>query len=754
MKLVVIEGPGKRETIQKYLGNEYEVFASKGHVRDLPVHTLGIDMEHNFEPKYEIMPDKKDIIKSLKAKASKASGVLWATDPDREGEAISWHIATILGLKPEDKIRIEFNEISKNAINKALTQPRCINNDLVNAQQARRVLDRIVGYKLSPIISRKIQPKLSAGRVQSVALELVVDREREIQNFKPEESWAINAELSKQASSDIHFKAILNAYNNKKIKIQNAEQKDKVLSMLSGKDFVVSNIKKSVTHSHAPAPYITSTMQQDALNKMGLSLKRTTVAAQNLYEGVEVKGKGKIALITYIRTDSVRVSPEAQAKAKEYIINQYGANYYPEKPNVYVSKKSAQDAHEAIRPIYMDIRPEDVKYIAPDNYKLYKLIYERFLASQMKEASYNSVSLDILADKFTFHATGRTPLFDGYTIVYQDYKSKDDPKADDETTQTTLPELVENEKLICHGLKAEQKFSKPPARYTEASLVKAMEEKGIGRPATYAPTILVLTNRSYVEHDGKYLKPSDLGCQVTDTLKKYFPEIMDIKFTARMEDKLDEIAEGKETWQTIIRDFYKDFEVSLNNANDGQRAVAEQTDIICDKCGSKMVIRVGKYGKFLACSNYPTCKNVKNFTTNENGEIVISEEETNEICDKCGSKMIRKVGKYGEFLACSNYPKCKNIKSIDKVVGICPKCKGNLVEKVSKKGSKFYGCSNYPKCDFVSWDKPTDQICPNCGGVLYQKETKTTLRLYCINEKCGYSKPMKKETEEDGTSEE
>ena len=552
MKLVVIEGPGKRETIQKYLGNDYEVFASKGHVRDLPVHTLGVDIENNFEPKYEIMPDKKDVIKSLKNKASKADAVLLATDPDREGEAISWHIANILGLDPQNKIRIEFNEISKNAITQALTQPRAINDDLVNAQQARRVLDRIVGYKISPIISRKIQPKLSAGRVQSVALELVVDREREIENFKPEESWAIGAELSKLSGNSIKFKAMLSAYNGKKIKIENQEQKDKVLAILKDKEFVVENIKKSITHSHAPAPYITSTMQQDALNKMGLSLKRTTAAAQNLYEGVEVKGKGKIALITYIRTDSVRVSPEAQAKAKEFIIKQYGENYYPEKPNVYTSKKSAQDAHEAIRPIYMDIKPDDVKYLAPDNYKLYKLIYERFLASQMKEASYNSVALDVLADKFTFHATGRTPLFAGYTVLYQDYKSKDDPKTDDENSQTTLPELEMGEKLKCFGLKADQKFTKPPARFTEASLVKAMEEKGIGRPATYAPTILVLTNREYVVRDAKYLKPSELGCQVCDTLVKYFPDIMDIKFTARMEDKLDEVADGHETWQHII----------------------------------------------------------------------------------------------------------------------------------------------------------------------------------------------------------
>ena len=741
MKLVVIEGPGKRETIQKYLGSEYEVVASKGHVRDLPVHSLGVDIDNNFEPRYEMMPDKKDVVKTLKNKASHATQVLLATDPDREGEAISWHIANLLGLNPKDNIRIEFNEISKNAINQALTQPRAINDDLVDAQQARRVLDRIVGYKLSPIISQKIQPKLSAGRVQSVALELVVDREREIQNFKPEESWAITAELSKKAGSDIRFKAVLNAYNNKKIKIENAQQKDKVLAILQDKPWSVGAVKRSITHTHAPAPYITSTMQQDALNKAGMSLKRTTSAAQSLYEGVEVKGKGKIALITYIRTDSVRVSPEAQAKAKEYIINQYGPNYYPDKPNVYTSKKSAQDAHEAIRPIYMDIHPDDVKYLAPDNYKLYKLIYERFLASQMKEASYNSVSLDINVDKFMFRATGRTPIFPGYTVIYQDYKSKDDPKSEDETT-TTLPELAENEPLFCHGIKADQKFTKPPARYTEASLVKAMEEKGIGRPATYAPTILVLTGREYVVREGKYLKPSDLGCQVVDTLVKYFPDIMDIKFTARMEDRLDDVAEGKEKWQETIADFYKDFVVALQNARDGQKALAEETDEVCDKCGHKMVIRVGKYGKFLACSNYPDCKNIKNFATDEHGEIVLL-EETDEVCDKCGHKMTIKTGKYGPFLACTNFPTCKNIKPYNKVVGTCPLCGGELVQKVSKKGTKFYGCNNYPKCSYVMWDALTNEHCPNCDAMLFKYVGKTASKLHCI--KCNYSKPIKNE---------
>ena len=737
MKLVVIEGPGKRDTIQKYLGSEYEVVASKGHVRDLPVHTLGVDLKNHFEPKYEVMPDKKNVIKMLKSKAGKSSQVLLATDPDREGEAISWHIAYILGLKPEDNVRIEFNEISKGAITKALTQPRKINLDLVNAQQARRVLDRIVGYKLSPIISKKIQPKLSAGRVQSVALKLVVDREREIINFKPEESWAITADLSKINPNDIHFFASLNSYKDKKIKLHNAEEKDKALKEMQDGKWSVSNIKKSVTHSHAPAPYITSTMQQDALNKMGMSLKRTTSAAQNLYEGVEVQGKGKTALITYIRTDSVRVSPDAQNQAREFIRKNYGEKFCPEKPNFYSSKKTAQDAHEAIRPIYMDIRPEDVKTIAPDNYKLYKIIYERFLASQMAMATYNSVSLDINVGDYMFRATGRTPIFAGFTVIYQEYQNKDDKN--DEEVVSNIPELEIGESLVCYSLKPEQKFTKPPARFTEASLVKAMEEKGIGRPATYAPTILVLTTREYVTKDGKYLKPSELGCVVTDTLVKYFPDIMNVAFTANMETELDEIADGEIKWQEVLEKFYVDFEKQVIASNDGEHIPAEETDIVCEKCGSKMVIRTGKYGKFLACGNYPKCKNVKNLVENNNGEA-ITEEDSHEKCEKCGHPMIVKMGKYGKFLACSNYPECKNIRSLAEPLGVCPKCGNDIIEKISKKGNKFYGCSNYPKCDFVAWDKPTGEKCPNCGGILVKKIGKSTTKIYCLNPACGYNK--------------
>ncbi len=689
--LVIIEGIGKRETIQKYLGKDFEVVATKGHVRDLPVKTLGINMDNHFEPKYEIMADKKDIIKKLKEKAAKADNIFLATDPDREGEAISWHIAYILNLNCQDNIRIEFNEISKSAITKALEKPRAIDIDLVNAQQARRVLDRLVGYKISPIISKKIQPKLSAGRVQSVTLELVVDREREIQNFKPEEYWNITALLEKQDKS-AQFSASLALKDGNKIKVENEQQKNEVLSGIENAVWKISSIKKSVTKSNPPAPYITSTMQQDALNKLGMNLKRTSQAAQKLYEGVELEAEGKTALITYIRTDSVRVSPQMQQIAKDFIIKEYGEKFVPEKFNIYKTKKSAQDAHEAIRPVHLEIKPDSIKgQVEGDLYKLYKLIYERFLASQMTPATFNSVAVDIDANNYTFRANGKTPIFAGYTKVYEEYSPKD--KEDSE--QKTLPPLEEGEQVNLDSIKAEQKFTKPPARYTEASLVKTMEEKGIGRPATYVPTITNIENRAYTEKEGKQIKPTELGCIVCDTLKKYFPDIMDITFTAKMEDTLDEISTGKEEWQEVVEDFYKDFKVELENASgtpDKVEMPVVESDVVCDKCGAKMIIKMGRYGKFLACPNYPECKNIKNY---------------------------------------------------DVVVGTCPKCGKNLLEKTSKSGKKFYGCSGYPDCDFAVWDKPTEEKCPKCQSMMLEKGRK----IYCS--KCNYYHYKKEEKEEE-----
>ena len=726
MILVVIEGIGKRETVNKYLGKGYEVFASGGHIRDLPEHSFGVDIKNNFQPMYKNMPDKEKTIKELQAKAEKAEAVLLATDPDREGEAIAWHIAYVIGQDITKPCRIEFHEITENAVKSALLAPRAIDINLVNAQQARRVLDRLVGYKLSPFLSRKVAPKLSAGRVQSVTLKLVVDREREIINFVPEEYWTLTVTMRKKfpnaqfPNDDIEFKATFNSVDGKKVKIKTAEQMKRLLDNVKDKEYSVYKIKKGETLSHPNPPYITSTMQQDALNKIGFSIKKTTSVAQKLYEGVEIKGEGKSALVTYIRTDSTRVAPQAQAAAKEFIIENYGKEYYPDKPNVYKAKKDAQDAHEAIRPTNIKRTPESIKdKVEQDVYKLYKLIYERFIASQMSSAKFYSVSADLetvdTEKKFQFKATGKTLQFAGFMKVYKNYTEEEDKE------QEKMPNLEEND--LCLGLnyKDEQKFTKPPARYTEASLVKTMEDKGIGRPATYAPTIATISSRNYTEREGKYIKPTELGFKVVDLLTKFFENIMNVSFTAEMETELDEVAEGQLVWQDVVKDFWDDFEKQLLVAGESAeslKAAPIETDEICDKCGSKMVIREGKYGKFLSCSNYPTCKNIrKDVKIGENNEIlkveVPQDIETDQICEKCGGKMLIKVGRFGKFLGCSNYPKCKNIKSLDDGnYGVCPKCGKPLVRRLNKQKRYFYGCSGYPNCDFIS-NKPLNEQAGN-----------------------------------------
>lgn len=683
MKLVIIESPFKRESLKKYLGNGYEVFATKGHIRDLPAKSFAIDIKNNFEPRYEIVPDKKQLIDDMKKKAQSADEVLIATDPDREGEAISWHVANILGFKPEQKCRIEFNEISKKAVTSALEKPRQINLNLVDAQQARRVLDRIVGYKLSPVLCKKIAPKLSAGRVQSVALKLVVDREREIEAFVPEEYWTAQAMLEKGQNI---IKASLASLNGKKFVPKNKEEIDALLTAVKGKDFEVKAIKKSKTKSHAPAPFTTSTMQQDALNKLGMSLARTTSSAQQLYEGVEVKGEGKIALITYIRTDSVRVSVDAQNACLKFIENKFGKDFLPSKPNVYHTKENAQDAHEAIRPITMDITPEMVKEtLSSDNYKLYKLIYERFLASQMAEAEYSNVAVNFECEGYGFKVNGRTMEFPGYTSVYKEFVEEDKK----EGFEGKLPKLEEGEMLPCKEIKTEQKFTKPPTRYTEATLVKAMEEKGIGRPATYAATITVLTSRKYTQKEGRYLVPTELGRKVTTYLEKFFSGVINVKFTANMEQRLDDIASKGEDWHSVVSSFYNGFSSLLAKADSSALTMKEppqETDIVCEKCGHKMLIREGKFGKFLACSNFPKCRNTKPL-----------------------ENQVKKVGK-------------------------CPECGADMVERKSKKGKLFFSCSRYPDCKFMSWDITTGDKCPKCQSPLIKKG-KT---IKCSNRDCDY----------------
>ena len=774
MDLIIVESPSKAKTISKYLKGKYKVDASGGHVRDLPEKTLGVRVTANFEPKYEITPSKKDIIKRLIAEAGKANRVYLATDPDREGEAISWHLQTVLGLDEKGLNRIAFNEISPSSVKEALNNPRQINYNLVDAQQARRVLDRLVGYKLSPLLNNRIQNGLSAGRVQSVALRLIVDREREILAFVPDEYWTFNATLQDTERKFSPFKAVYQCKKNGES--VGAEIADKVEAEVRRSPFVVTKVKKGITKQHAPAPFTTSSLQQDASNKFGMTSPETMLVAQHLYEGMDVGGD-HIALITYIRTDSVRISKDAQDNALKFIAEQYGAEYVPETPNYYATKKSAQDAHEAIRPINLSVTPASVKgSLDKKHYNIYKLIYDRFVASQMAEAQYNSMQIEADSAGYIFKASGKAQLFAGYTAVYQEASKGDE----EEEYSKLLPPVNEGDSLTLNELIKEQKFTRPPLRYTDASLVKAMEEKGIGRPSTYASIISVLTKRHYVEKDGKHMIPTEVAYKITDMLVKYFTDIMDVGFTAKMETDLDKIEEGGCDWHKIIADFYPDFLDKLKVAStDGD----ELTDITCEKCGSKMIRRMGKYGKYLACSNYPACSNI----------VSESETEVSEMrCPKCGAKMIVKSGKFGKFLACPNYPECSSILPIDAKIteekciecgtnmlmkkgkygnflecpkcgskrphasedkeggvpekneGICPDCGKPMRRMRSKTGKIYYGCTGYPQCKFLSWDIPTGEKCPTCGKYLIKRGNK----IKCSEKSCNYSLELSEESDE------
>lgn len=728
MDLIIVESPSKAKTISRYLKGTYRVDASGGHIRDLPQKQLGVSIDNNYEPRYVNTPGKEETIKRLAEEAKKADRVYLATDPDREGEAISWHLQTVLGLSPEGENRIEFNEISPKAVERALRSPRRINYNLVDAQQARRVLDRLVGYKLSPLLNDKIGNGLSAGRVQSVALRLVVDREREIQAFRPEEYWTITAELQDGEKRHAPFRAVLEKRSGKKYKVTDKEQAEAVLAALAAGSYTVVSVKQSVARSHAPAPFTTSTLQQDASNKLGMSAPETMLMAQHLYEGLDVEGVGHIAFVTYIRTDSTRVSADAQAAARGYIEQTYGKEYLPEKPNVYASRKGAQDAHEAIRPIDLSRTPESVKKLLDKkHFNVYKLIYERFIASQMAEALYDSMQVEIANGEYGLKASGKALRFAGFTAVYADAKNDED-----EGGKGLLPPVKEGDALVCCGVRPEQKFTKPPVRYTDASLVKAMEEKGIGRPSTYATIISVLNKRRYVEKEGKYMKPTEVAYRITDLLVRYFQNIMDVGFTADMELKLDEIEDGGKDWHTVIAAFYPPFAEQLRFAKtDGD----EQTDIACPKCGHPMIRKTGKYGKYLVCSNYPACSNIIS-----EGEAEVSDTP----CPKCGAMMVVKSGRFGKFLACPNYPSCKSTlpygeKPQDAVFeGVCPVC-GKPTKKLRTKTGKFYyGCSGYPACDFRSWDEPTGEKCPRCGGALV-KTARGTVK--CANRECSYRVP-------------
>lgn len=686
--LVIVESPAKAKTIGKFLGKGYKIEASMGHIRDLPKSQMGVDVDNNFEPKYITIRGKGDLISKLKKEAKNASKVFLATDPDREGEAISWHLANLLNISESERCRITFNEITKNAVKNAIKSPRKIDMDLVDAQQARRVLDRIVGYKISPLLWRKVRKGLSAGRVQSVATRLICDREEEIEKFIPEEYWSITAKLA-QIKAKTNFEAKFYGTASDKIELKDEKQVKSILKEIDKVKYIVQKIKTSEKKKAPAPPFITSTMQQEAARKLGFTTKKTMMVAQQLYEGIDVKGVGAVGLVTYIRTDSTRISTEAQNETRTFIKDKYGSKYVPEEVRVYKNKSASQDAHEAIRPTYVTMDPDSIKEsLSNDQYKLYKLVWERFVASQMASAVYDTMTVDISASKYIFKANGSKVKFAGYMVVY--IEGKDDESEDGDAN---LPELSEGEELELKKLDPKQHFTQPPQRYTEATLVKALEEKGIGRPSTYAPTITTILVRGYVEKEKKFFIPTELGKIVTDIMKNYFKDIVDVKFTAQMEQKLDDVEEGEKRWVEIMSDFYSQFINVFKEAEDSIGHVEvpdEVTDIICEKCGRNMVVKSGRFGKFLACPGFPECRNAR------------------PILEEAGVK--------------------------------CPKCGGKVLIKKSKKGRKYLGCENNPKCGFMTWDKPTKENCPNCGNFLVKKLSGKKVQLKCSSENCTYVK--------------
>lgn len=688
-KLVIVESPAKAKTIKKYLGSDYEVIASMGHVRDLPKSRLGVDIKKQFAPKYEVIKGKEKLVDDLLKHAKKSDEVFLATDPDREGEAISWHLAYLLDLDLDKQNRVEFNEITKAGVSKGMSNPRSINIDLVNAQQARRILDRLVGYKLSPFISTKIRKGLSAGRVQSVAVRIIVDREEEIRNFKPEEYWTIDAKLIPKGSRKT-FSAALYGDQNGKIKVTNAEQANKILDDIKDADFIVTSVKNGTRKKSPAPPFITSTLQQEASRKLGFQSRRTMKVAQELYEGVEINGLGATGLITYMRTDSLRISQTAIDEVTEFIRGNFGEKYLPSKPRFFKSRNNAQDGHEAIRPTNVNLTPDSIKSsLTSDQYKLYKLIWERFTACQMADCIQKTTRADITANGYVFKASGYRVDFDGFTVLY--VESKDEQ----EDAEKELPPLEKDMNCKVKEIIPNQHFTQPPARYTEASLIKALEEYGIGRPSTYAATITTITSREYVKRESKTLIPTELGEACTKLMKEHFPHIVNVKFTAQMEQDLDTVENGEIEWVNLLDTFYTDFDETLKKA---------KTDM-------------------------------------EGVKIHLKEDETDLICENCGKPMVVKYGRYGKFIACSGYPECKTIKKFVQETGVdCPKCGGKVIVRKTKKGKPFYGCNNYPNCDFVSWNEPVNEKCPQCGELLYRKKGKKP-SLYCAKEGCGFTKP-------------
>ena len=689
--LVIVESPAKANTIKKYLGKNYKVMASMGHLVDLPKSQIGVDLEHNFKPKYITIRGKGDLLAKLKKEAKSAKRVYLATDPDREGEAISWHLSNALGINEKDNVRITFNEITKNAVKDSLKSARAIDEDLVNAQQARRVLDRIVGYKISPLLWKNVRKGLSAGRVQSVATKLICDREEEIESFVPKEYWTIGAKLQKEGIKT-SFESRFYGDANGKIEIGDEKQANEILEHVKQSDFIVKSVKIGTKERKPAPPFTTSTLQQDASRKFGFTTKRTMSIAQILYEGVEIKGRGAVGLITYMRTDSLRISNEAGIAAKAYLNENFSKEYIPNYLPEYKSKKNAQDAHEAIRPTDVFLTPAIAKNsLKPEQYKLYKLIWERFVASQMTPAVYDTISADITAGKYLFKASGMKMKFPGFTKIYEE--STDEAKQE----SSLLPALEEGEQLKVLEVTPKQNFTIPPYRYTEASLIRTMEENGIGRPSTYSPTISTILDRGYVVKEQKSLKPTELGKIVNSLMSKHFADVVDVDFTANMEKQLDEIEEGKENWTKVLEEFYEPLKEDLQKAEQEMEKIEmkdEETDIPCEKCGRMMVIKQGRFGKFLACPGFPECRNTKTIAV-ETGVL-------------------------------------------------CPKCHGKILVKKSQKGKKYFGCENNPKCDFMTWDEPLNEKCPECGSMLVRNSFRGKKKVKCINPECKFERSESK----------
>lgn len=725
--LVVVESPAKAKTIERILGPDYKVMASMGHLRDLPKRTMGVDIENGFTPEYVNSTDRANVIKDLQKAANQCCDILLATDPDREGEAISWHLSKLLDVNPEDKVRIAFHEITPPAIREAIQDPEPIDLDRVDAQQARRVLDRLVGYKLSPWLWRQVYRGLSAGRVQSVATRLICEREEEIRAFVPVEYWTIEALYKTEKNEP--FKAKLTQIDGKDAELHNGEETDAAVKGIEGKEAEVTAVTKSRKQRKTKPPYTTSTMQQDAVNKLNFSSKKTMMLAQNLYEGVEIPGHGHVGLITYMRTDSTRISDEMIKQVRPYISETYGENYLPAKPNVFSKSKEAQDAHEAIRPTSLSFPPSALSDIlSRDQLRLYTLIWNRFIASQMAPQIQQSTSAMLQCGIYTLKATGVHVLFDGFTIM-QPSKKKDSEESD------FLPPLKKGDIVKNAKVNGEQHFTAPPPRYTEASLIKTLEEKGIGRPSTYAPILDTIQKRRYVTKENKQFVPTEVGFKVTELLKKYFEGIINVDFTANLENWLDKIAEGKATYKKVMTDFYKVFEAELESANveaeKDKKENQEVSDVTCEKCGAKMIVKMGRYGKYLACPNYPNCKNIKPYSLAEGPEEVSDVK-----CDACGTLMVYRTGPYGRYLKC---PSCGANKAIVIDTGIvCPKChEGHMVQRRSHRGRIFYGCSRYPKCDMALWNEPINQFCETCGAIMTKKTYKTGKEVIsCSNPDC------------------